>query len=126
MKINNIVVEIKTGLPNHSGRTTTVTAVADEGECLNIEETIRLIDGEIRAAWNKEQSTRVVEPSLAPNAPVNEPLEKVCADVVKRGRGRPPKAQVPEVPTPAAQEDEFVWVDIVEAKDISAVDDILG
>ena len=119
MKTVSMTLEIRTGLPNYSSRTTSVTVVADENESLDIKETVRSLDLEIRAAWNKEQSTRAVEALPAPAVPVDESPQK-------RGRGRPPKAQTPEPSAPAAQEEKIVEEEFVAVKDNSAIEDILG
>lgn len=127
MKTVSMTLEIRTGLPNYSSRTTAATVVADENESLDIKQTVRFLDAEIRAAWSKEQSAQVVERQSVPKQvveappapPAAEPLEKVCADVVKRGRGRPPKVKDSDPLPAAASEEEFEAVS-------NAIDDILG
>lgn len=47
MKVTEIIVEIKEGLPNYSGRTATVKVVANADECLNIPSVIAGIRAEI-------------------------------------------------------------------------------
>lgn len=118
MKIVSTSVKIHTGLPNYSHRATEVTVVADEDESLDIQDTVRYLSKQIRAAWETTPKAHTVEKEeekevyIKPDTTPQTPPKK---------RGRPPKNPAPVV------EEEFVSVTKVEtnpAKD--AVDDILG
>lgn len=62
MKVTEVRVEIKTGLPNYSSRTTSVVVVADEDESLDIVQTVRGANENIQAAWSGEKKPAPVAP----------------------------------------------------------------
>jgi len=51
MKVVNIRIELKQGLPNYSSRTAEVIAIADESESLDIIKTISELTSQVKAAW---------------------------------------------------------------------------
>lgn len=117
MKIVSTSVKIHTGLPNFSHRATEVTVVADEDESLDIQDTVRYLSKQIRAAWEtipkavvvEKEEEVFIEPDLTPPTP-------------PKRRGRPPKNPTPE----PVVEDEFVPVVTEVSPSRDAVDDILG
>lgn len=143
MKTVSTTVKIHTGLPNYSHRATEVTVVADEDESLDIQDTVRYLSKQIRAAWETTPKAHTVEQAsywafmpgqVEIKTPKKEAAEKEVEKEVyiepdttpqtpPKRRGRPPKNSTPE----PVVEEEFVSVTKVEtnpAKD--AVDDILG
>lgn len=61
MKISQISVELKQGLPNYSSRSATVVCTADADESLDIAETIIRIHEEVREAWIKREVGNVTK-----------------------------------------------------------------
>lgn len=80
MKVAEITIEIKTGLPNYSSRTTTVKVVAEEDEAMPIEETIKEVDTSIKRAWSSNgKKPQKVEVKTEPK---NEAVEDDIKDIL--------------------------------------------
>jgi hypothetical protein len=55
MKIVRTQVQLRQGLPNYSHREVVVEAVADEGESLDVAETVRDLSSQIKAGFGSNQ-----------------------------------------------------------------------
>lgn len=120
MKIVSTSVKIHTGLPHYSHRATEVTVVADEDESLDIQDTVRYLSKQIRAAWETIPKAVVVEKEEEKEVYIEPDL---TLPTPPKRRGRPPKNPTPE----PVVEEEFVSVTKVETNPAKeAVDDILG
>lgn len=74
MKTVQMTVEIRTGLPNYSSRTTSATVVADEGESLDIKTVTKQLAGEIKEAWSSNGSKKPVKAQKPTNTIIDDIL----------------------------------------------------
>ena len=92
MKITQLTVELKDGLPNYSSRTASVIVVADENESIDVTQTIAGCYTAIRAGWNLQtgvltlpvvSSDAVKEPNSKGGTDVKSALTVKASDIVK-------------------------------------------
>lgn len=89
-KVIEITVEIKEGLPNYSGRTTTVKVVALEDEDLIISSNIAMIRAQVFMGWGKIKEEKMAPVAAKTDKAVEEFVEeaKAAAESPKPKRGK--------------------------------------
>lgn len=116
MKIAQIVVEVKEGLPNYSSRTASVTATAEGDESLDIVTHIAGLQAQIKEGFRASGSSAgasVVKNSATPvgaHEAADSPESAAIAPSAvepKRGRGRPKKEEPPNSLAASVVEDFF-------------------
>lgn len=107
MRIVEIVVTIKQGLPNFSSRGVEIRGVVvDEQDSLMIQESIRKITLEVQEAWQRkilEVKQDLPEPVKEVKAPEPEPVKEVKAPKAAKKAAKEVKEAAPAASaTPAA------------------------
>lgn len=98
-KVTEVVLELKEGLPNYSGRTATVKVVADEEESLDVSACLIQLRQEIRNGWKlgtdalPVQGAATAQTVAAPAA--EKPAEEPKAKTKKAKEEAPKPAEKP-------------------------------